>query len=233
MSWLGAGPDLEPWLPLAAAAVAGAAAAANWAAVWAGRPAGHAVERTAKPLVIIALITAALLAPAQSSVGASLRPWLVAGLAASLAGDILLLAPARFVPGLVAFLVAHLAYLVAFLLVPGDAAWLLAGLIAGAAVAATVGRALLRAARVAGLGGPVAVYLAVITLMAVAATRTGEPVAIAGAWLFVTSDALLGWGRFREAAVERVRGGRRALRTAVMVTYHAAQGLILLALLGW
>ncbi len=218
---------VEPWVPLAVAVVA---AIANWAAVWAGGPVGRATERIAKPLVIIALIAVALVAPASTPLAASIRPWLVGGLAASLAGDILLLPPARFVPGLAAFLVAHLAYLAAFLLVPGDPAWLVVGLMAGAVVAATVGRVLLRAARAAGLGGAVAVYLAVITVMAVVATRTGEPAAIAGAWLFVTSDALLGWRRFRASDLERERGGWRMLRTGVMVTYHLAQGLILLAL---
>jgi uncharacterized membrane protein YhhN len=154
------------------------------------------------------------------------------GLAASLAGDVLLLPPGRFVPGLGAFLMAHLAYLAAFLLLGGELAWLAAGLIIGVIVAVTVGRILLDAARAAGLGVPVAAYLAVITLMAVAATRTGDPAAIAGAWLFVTSDALLGWGRFREPTPDGQRRRAPWLRTTVMVTYHLAQGLILLALIG-
>jgi uncharacterized membrane protein YhhN len=162
----------------------------------------------------------------------AVRPLLVVGLAASLAGDLLLLPPGRFVPGLAAFLLAHIAYLAAFLQVGGEPAWLIVGLVAGAVVAATVGRLVLRAARAAGQGAPVTAYLAVITLMAVAATRTGEPAAIAGAWLFVTSDALLGWGRFRERAPGPERRGGRVLRTTVMVTYHLAQGLIVLALIG-
>ncbi len=185
----------------------------------------------AKPLVLLALIGAALVIPGPTALAASVRPWLLAGLVASLAGDILLLPPGRFVPGLVAFLAAHIAYLAAFLLVGGETAWLAVGLLAGAAVLATVGRVLLRAARAAGLGAPVAAYLAVITLMAVAATRTGEPAAIAGAWLFVASDALLGWGRFREPAPGRPRSDGRVLGTGVMVTYHVAQGLILAALI--
>jgi alkylglycerol monooxygenase len=40
------------------------------------------------------------------------RLWLLAALAGSLAGDVLLLFPGYFVPGLVAFLLAHVAYLV-------------------------------------------------------------------------------------------------------------------------
>ena len=62
--------------------------------------------------------------------------------------------------------------------------------------------------------------------MAVAATRTGMPAAILGAWLFVASDAMLGWGRLRAPAPGMPRGGGRGLRVAVMVTYHLAQGLL-------
>lgn len=229
MDWAGAGLGIEPWAPLVVAAVAGVV---NWAAVWAGGPTGRVAERITKPLVLLALIAAAVLAPAPSAMAEAVRPLLVAGLAASLAGDLLLLPPGRFVPGLAAFLAAHLAYLAAFLQVGGETPWLIVGLVAGAVVAATVGRLVLRVARAAGLGAPVAAYLAVITLMAVAATWTGEPAAIAGAWLFVTSDALLGWGRFTKPAADPGQRGGRVLRTAVMVTYHLAQGLILLALIG-
>jgi uncharacterized membrane protein YhhN len=229
VTWAATGPVIEPWAPLVVAAVA---AGTNWAAVWAGGPAGRVAERVAKPAVVLALIVAALVAPPTSGAAEGVRPLLVVGLGASLAGDLLLLPPGRFVPGLVAFLAAHLAYLAAFLLVGGEPAWLTVGLIAGAIAGVTVGRILLEAARAAGLGAPVAAYLAVITLMAVAATRTGEPASIAGAWLFVTSDALLGWSRFREPTPDGQRRRAPWLRTTVMVTYHLAQGLILLALIG-
>ena len=90
--------------PLVAAllAVAIVAAVADWAAVWAGGPRGRAVERIAKPAVIVALIAAAAVWPAEpGSPAAAARPWLLLGLVASLAGDVLLLPPGRFVPGLV------------------------------------------------------------------------------------------------------------------------------------
>jgi uncharacterized membrane protein YhhN len=100
-------------------------------------------------------------------------------------------------------------------------------------VVATVGRVLVRAARGTGLAGPVGAYLVAICLMAVAATRTGMPAAILGAWLFVASDAMLGWGRLRRPRTRpqtgRARGGR-GLGVVVMVTYHLAQGLLVLAL---
>jgi uncharacterized membrane protein YhhN len=189
----------------------------------------------AKPAVLVALLVAAVAStPAPGSPEAAARPWLVAGLAASLAGDVLLLPPGRFVGGLVAFLLAHLAYLAAFLVVGVGVPWLAAGALGAAVVGATVGVRLVRAAGRAGLAAPVAVYLVAILAMAVAATGTARPAAIAGAWLFVTSDALLGWGRFGRNPTGRPvgegGGGGRSLRLGVIVTYHAAQLLILLAL---
>jgi uncharacterized membrane protein YhhN len=211
--------------------VAALAAIANWVAVWRGGPSGLAIERAAKPAVMVALILVALLWPVGArSAAADARPWLVAGLVASLAGDLLLLPPGRFVPGLVAFLLGHIAYLVAFVAMPGSVPWLVAGVVAAAVLITTVGRVLVRAARGIGLGGPVALYLAAICAMAAAATRTGEPAAIMGAWLFVTSDALLGWGRLRAPAPGMPRGSGRGLGLAVMVTYHLAQALLVLAL---
>ena len=139
----------------------------------------------------------------------------------------------RFVPGLVAFLLAHLAYLGAFLLTGGDAAWLVAGLAIALAVVGTVGRALVRAARAAGLGGPVTLYLGAITVMAVAATRTGEPAAIAGAWLFsgrrpTRCSGGAGCGRRGSAACHA--GGGRGLRRGSGRLLAFAAVLILLAL---
>jgi uncharacterized membrane protein YhhN len=218
------------WGLAAPLGVAVIAAVIDWVAVWAGGTTGRRVERIAKPAVLLALIVAAVLAHAWTPEAQAARPWLVLGLVASLAGDVLLLPPGRFVPGLLAFLAAHLAYLVAFLLLPGEVPWLVIGIVAAAALVATVGRALVRAASRVGLAGPVAAYLVAITLMAVAATRTGEVTAIAGAWLFVASDAMLGWGRLQAPAPGLPRGGGRTQRVAVMVTYHLGQVLILLAL---
>jgi len=214
-------------------AVAMGLAVVDWVAVWTGGAAGRRVRWVAKPGVIVALLAAALLAWPATLEARAAQPWLVAGLAASLAGDLLLLPPGRFVAGLGAFLLAHAAYLVAFLQLPGEPAWLVAGFVAALVTGATAGRALVRAARRAGLGVPVAAYVVAICAMAVAATRTGGPAAIAGAWLFVTSDALLGWGRLREPSPGRERGGGRGLRTAVMVTYHLGQALIVLAIVGF
>ncbi len=212
--------------PLAVVALLGAVAAAlvDWVAVWSGSPRALRVERVAKPLVPVLLAVAVVGWPEASLAVPGVRSWILVALGASLVGDLLLLPPGRLTGGLIAFLVAHLAYLGAFIQVPGSVPWLVAGLVAAVIVAATVGRSLVLAARGAGMAAPVAAYLVVICAMAVAATRTGSPLTIAGAWLFVTSDTLLGWGTFRGAE-------SRGQRVVVIVTYHVAQVLLVLSFL--
>jgi uncharacterized membrane protein YhhN len=228
--------------------VAAALAVVDWVAVGAGGPRGLALERFAKPAVVVALAGAVLVSPAGAVDRVDSWALVLAALAASLAGDLLLLPPGRFVPGLVAFLGAHLAYLVALAQQPGTVPWLAIGIVVAAVVAATVGRALVTAARGTGLAAPVFAYLVVICAMAVAATRTGVPAAILGAWLFVGSDAMLGWARLGApgkaqpairgtgipalaATASSTRRGRQR-RVAVMATYHLAQGLLVIALVG-
>ena len=225
--------------------IAAIAAAVDWVAVWFDGPRARWVERVAKPAVLLALIFVAVVWPVPSvppdgaaggatAAVASVRLWLIVALVLSLAGDVLLLPGGRFIGGLVAFLLAHVAYLVAFAQLPGSVAWLVGGIVVALLVGATVGRVVVAAASRAGLGVPVAVYLLAICAMAVAATRTGIPAAIAGAWLFVASDAMLGWGRFRAPApaspAASARGEAR-LRLSVIVTYHVGQVLLVLALL--
>ena len=67
---------------------------------------------------------------------------------------------------------------------------------------------------------PVVVYMVVISAMAVTAVGAGSPLAIAGAVLFMASDALIAESRFvRERAWHPV---------TIMVTYHLAlTGLVL------
>lgn len=132
----------------------------------------------------------------------------------------------RFVAGLGAFLVAHVAYVVGFWVddPPGDSAlWI--GLVAAVVVVSVVARRILRGLQASGateLVAPVAGYMAVIALMAVSATGTGLPLAVAGAWLFRVSDALIGWHRFvRPLAWAPV---------TIMVTYHLAQAGLVLSL---
>jgi uncharacterized membrane protein YhhN len=74
-----------------------------------------------------------------------------------------------------------------------------------------------------GLVAPVAVYVGALATMVVLAVNVGVPAAAAGAVLFLVSDTVLAWTRF----VRPVRSGP----VAVHVTYHLAQGLLVLSLL--
>lgn len=212
-------------------ALAAAAAVADWVTVWFDGPAWRRLERGLKPAVIVLLLAASLAWPIADGASVLVRALLVTALAASLAGDVLLLPPGRLLPGLVAFLVAHVAYAVAFAQLPGSVGWLVAGVGVAVAVGLTVGRRLVTAARASGMHVPTAVYLAAITAMAIAATRTGMPAAVVGAWLFVASDAMLGFGQFVQPRDAAGRAPRR-LRMGVITTYHAGQLLLVIALLG-
>ena len=209
---------------LVALAAAVVVAVVDWVAVALGR---LALERVAKPAVVVALLPAVL---AADPVPPLVRILVLAALVASLLGDVLLLPPGRLTEGLAAFLVAQLAYAAAFLAGPQEPAWLAAGLVIGGLVIGLVGRPILRGAGRAGLGAPVAVYLVAIVGMAVLATGSASVVAAVGAWLFVASDSLLGWGIFV--------GGRgpgeelRWRRTLVSITYHAAQVMLVLFFVG-
>ncbi|WP_433871640.1 lysoplasmalogenase [Saccharopolyspora sp. CA-218241] len=143
------------------------------------------------------------------------------GLAGSWAGDVALLAEGDrpFRAGLGAFLLAHLGYATAF--ARGGrprAAHLVPAAVFTATSAVVFGR-------LAGpLGRPVRAYAVAIGAMGAAATTVRGPGArriAAGAALFITSDALLGLGRFGVI-------GRRPELTdaAVMTTYALAQWLI-------
>jgi uncharacterized membrane protein YhhN len=70
---------------------------------------------------------------------------------------------------------------------------------------------------------PVAAYMVVISAMVASAIGTAEPLAVGGAVLFYTSDALIAWERFVAS--------RRWHRLAIIVTYHLAQAGLALSLL--
>jgi len=130
---------------------------------------------------------------------------LLAGLAASLAGDVLLMGPATlFVPGLVAFLLAHLAYIALFSMGVGmfpRRGVLAATLLIGAGMYAFLWLGGLPAA----LRIPVAAYVVVIACMAAqaigraAVLHATDPSArwvAVGACFFMLSDSLLATNRF-------------------------------------
>ena len=170
-----------------------------------------------KALLMPALIVAVVL-----SVRAP-RPrvlWvLVIALLCSWVGDVLLSFPGWFVPGLLAFLAGHVAFIVLFLRLPAPdggrrvPAWTLVYVVWYVAFLALLGP------HFGALFVPVAVYGAVLGVMAALAAGRGGLIAVGGA-LFVVSDSVLALGRF-------LPGYEFALHDlVVMTTYLAAQGLI-------
>jgi uncharacterized membrane protein YhhN len=177
-----------------------------------------------KPLTTALIILVAL--QAEHATATAYRPLVVAGLVCSLAGDVFLMLPReRFVAGLVSFLFAHVFYVAAFALDGGarPSAW-------AAAPVALYGGLMLRRLwpGLGGLKAPVVVYVSAILLMAwLAASRWlavwdgGSASAFAGALLFVASDSLLAWNRFR--------GEFAGARGLILATYFPAQWLIALS----
>ena len=174
-----------------------------------------------KPLTTILVL--ALAAGAPEPVSRGYQALVCAGLLFSLAGDVFLMLPRdRFVAGLASFLVAHLFYVAAFAPRPQTLA---APLVLAALVA--YGIVLMRALwpRLGTLRAPVAVYAAALLVMAwqaaerwVVLDTTPALLAAIGAGLFVVSDSVLAWERFRR---------RSSYGQAVVLgTYFAAQWLI-------
>jgi uncharacterized membrane protein YhhN len=173
-----------------------------------------------KPLTTLLILGLALTGPANAH--PSYRPLVAAGLAFSLAGDVLLMLPRdRFVAGLVAFLVAHLLYIRAFTLGGVLTTWWM--VLPLAAYGVVLLRILLP--RVPGrLKAPVAVYA--LVLLAMACTAVGHnfgsipaaAFAMLGGVLFVASDSALAINRF----VRQFRGAD----AVVLGTYYAAQACI-------
>ena len=153
-----------------------------------------------------------------------------------LLGDVfLMLRRERFLAGLWSFLFAHLAYVLAFDTLAVDAASVVAGAVVLAAGSVMYAR-LRRGMEARGQGMvavPVLFYQLSIAAMVTSALLTPfrdgwdgphAAMAIAGAVLFMTSDGLIGWTRF----VKDYPWGK----VAIAVTYHVAQALLVLALLG-
>lgn len=174
-----------------------------------------------KPLTMLLILGLAL----QGGQPGTYRYAIVTGLTLSLVGDVLLmLKPARFVPGLTAFLFAHLAYLVGF-------AYASQGLhLIASAIALLTGLIMLRSLW-PGLGRlrlPVTLYVAAIVAMVAAAFSAAleapsayRLAAAAGALAFLISDATLGVARFRKPF--------RAAQALILSSYYLGQSLIALS----
>ncbi len=174
-----------------------------------------------KPLTTLLIIWMALTGPIAVP---PVYKWLIiTGLIFCLGGDVFLMLPAKyFIIGLVSFLVGHLLYIAAFVSDGGfHLAWgwlipfALYGIVYYRVLAPGLGK----------LRGPVIVYILAILTMAwqawgrwSAVPGTGALLAAIGAALFVVSDSILAYDRFRQKFW--------AARIIVLTTYWAAQWLI-------
>jgi D-alanyl-D-alanine carboxypeptidase len=204
-----------------AAAIAVVAAPVNW---WSRVTSSARAEAITKPLVTVALgllaVAVADDVPTTAVVAATV------GFVLCLVGDVALLpAVDRFLVGLGAFALGHVAFVVMFAALGLDHLWLglLALALAGVAVG-VAGRSILRGAarRDHAMQVPVACYLVVITVMAVAGWSTGRIAAIVGTTLFLASDSVLGWRMFVSE--------RRWMAPTVMASYHGALAGLALSL---
>jgi uncharacterized membrane protein YhhN len=197
-------------------------AVGDWVAVVRG---DRRLEYVCKPAATLALVG---VAAALDAASADRQAWFVAALVLSLVGDVFLMLPGdRLVAGLGAFLVAQVAYTVGFAHgATGSVDDYVVGAMLVALVAVPLVVRFVRALRASGrndLVPPVIVYLVAIGAMVTSATASGNAWAIAGAWLFLASDATIAETRFV--------GPRQGGQLFIMVTYHLAQAGLVLSLL--
>jgi uncharacterized membrane protein YhhN len=205
--------------------VAAALAVGDWVAV---QQRFFRIEFLLKPATLAVLVLAAITADLGDT-----KPWVVAALVFGLLGDIGLMLSSDgrtdrpFIAGLAAFLIGHLCYQVAFVTAGIHGLESLAGLLIVGGMAALALPDVLRGARrLAGrefsyvVGG----YAAFLAVMAVLAVGTSLIATALGGVLFLASDTLIARDRF----VAPIRHGK----LLVIVTYHLAQFLILIGLVG-
>jgi uncharacterized membrane protein YhhN len=201
-------------------ALAAVAAVVDWWAVGSGH---RVAEYLAKPLTLVALIAAATRLDLNDG---AVQGAFVVALVFSLLGDVLLLLPDQwFVFGLSSFLAAHVAYVVGFWLAGVSLFAFLLGVVLVAVAVVVLGRRIIggvAAGEDADLVLPVTVYMLVISVMVASAVGTVDALAIIGACLFYTSDALIAWTKF----LHDLPHGR----LAIIVTYHVAQFALVLSL---
>jgi len=192
---------------------------------WVAVARDHSVlEYVSKPAATVAFALCAVSVDVEHTASWT---WLVVALVFCLFGDVFLMLPGNlFVPGLASFAVAQVMFAVGFAV--GETSgvrWLVAAVIA-VPVASLLARRFVGAIRRSGhteLVVPVSVYVMVITTMAVAAVASGSWVSVAGAAIFLLSDALIAETRFVKARPWQPVG--------IMVTYHLALAGLVLGLL--
>jgi len=202
------------WLLLGCA---GLFAIADWVAVVSGN---KRLEYVCKPATLVFLIAAAVALDPRHDV----QRWaFVAALVFSLAGDVLLMID-RFLPGLIAFFGAHIAYIVGLRAGQPNFRPIIVSAVVVLVPIFFIGRRILTAVRedAPGLGNPVSLYIAAISVMVASALASGNALAATGGVLFMASDTLIAWNRF-------VRPLEWAPIT-IIVTYHLAQAGLVLSL---
>ena len=228
-------------------AAAGILAVLDWVAVAQG---ARQVERIAKPLVLLAVIAAAIAAhPLKPGV----HGWLIAALGLGLVGDIALVAERRpsripagvtvtrsprlsadqpagrsgalFLVGLLAFLLGHLGYARAMQLYGTDQLSVAFGLLLVLIALLSFGYRILAGAHALGGGRltvGVVLYVVALGSAVVLGVGTEQLWIAAGIVLFAISDLVLAHDRFVQA--------RAHAPVTVAITYHLAQALLLLGL---
>ncbi|WP_229238162.1 lysoplasmalogenase [Dyella amyloliquefaciens] len=195
------GIDVAVVLAAVAAIIGGTFGAPGMADSW------HVLHWVTKPLATLLILWTAW--RAQPPVSMGYRRWIAIGMLFSLAGDIFLMLPVdAFVAGLVAFLLGHLCFIRALV---GDTRFAARPLaLLGCLAYGLLNLWALWPTLPGALHVPVVVYVVVLTTMggqAVARAwahggdRLAGPAqwAAAGALLFMLSDTLLAWNRFRLA----------------------------------
>jgi uncharacterized membrane protein YhhN len=176
-----------------------------------------------KPLTVVLIILIALQAKHPTS--PFYRQAIIAGLIFSLAGDIFLMLPDRFIHGLVSFLCAHVFYIAAFTYESGGALsfWTLVPFL-------IYGGLMLRVLwpHLGKMKPAVLIYVAAILAMGWTAAgrrllteQSGSLLAFLGALLFIASDSVLALDKFRRPF--------RSAQLLILTTYFAAQWLIALS----
>ncbi|MDI2127436.1 lysoplasmalogenase [Yinghuangia seranimata] len=180
-------------------------------------------DRRTRPAVTLALIAfAAVVQPASRAEQAAF----LAALVLSLARDLISPDGNRWFPAAVTVsLGAHIAYIVGFQQVGWSWLWAAAGIVVVLVAALAYAVRLVLGARAAepALTVPVVLYVGVLSVMVVAASATGQPTAVAGAFLYYCADAVAGWNRFREPTPYA--------RATIAVAYHLARVLLVVSLL--
>jgi uncharacterized membrane protein YhhN len=189
----------------------------------------YRLEFILKPLTLVFLVAAASTADLYF-----LKGWVVAALVFGLLGDIGLMVSrdknsgpdAPFMLGLGSFLVGHVCYIAAFVRLHIDGLHVAAGalMVLGVAVL-TLPDVLSGAKRLGGqeLAAVVALYATALSAMTVLSIGTGLLMAALGGMLFLASDTLIAHERFATPVPQS--------KLLIIVSYHAAQVLIVLGLI--